>query len=82
MDGAKLCGLVEYVIAQLPLTPTQGQITLLLATGHNSKSIMERLCIRPGTLRTHKRSIFSKLRVHSQVELVARIYAKALEVAN
>ena len=82
MDGPKLCGPVEYVVTQLHLTPKQRQITLMLATGHDSTSIMERLCIRPGTLRTHKRSIFSKLGVHSQVELVARIYAKALELAT
>lgn len=82
MDGTKPLGLVEYVVGQLRLTPKQRQITLMLATGHDSTSIMERLCIRPGTLRTHKRSIFSKLDVHSQVELVARIHAQALELAT
>lgn len=80
MDGAQRYGQVEHVIGQLPLTPKQRQVTLMLATGHDSTSIMERLCIRPGTLRTHKRSIFSKLGVHSQVELVARIHTKVLQV--
>ena len=82
MDGAEPCGPVEYIVGQLCLTPKQRQITLMLATGHDSTTIMERLCIRPGTLRTHKRSIFSKLGVHSHVELVARIHIKALELAN
>ncbi len=82
IDGAKRYSLVEYVVGQLNLTPKQRQITLMLATGHDSTSIMERLCIRPGTLRTHKRGIFSKLGVHSQVELVARIHTKALEMAT
>ncbi len=82
LDGAKPYTLVEYVVGQLHLTPRQRQITLMLATGHDSTSIMELLCIRPGTLRTHKRSIFSKLGVHSQVELVTRIHTKALEVAT
>lgn len=81
VDRPKPYAFVENLVGRLDLSPRQRQITLMLVTGQNSVNIMERLEIRLGTLRTHKRLIFSKLGVHSQVELVARVHAKALEEA-
>lgn len=54
------------------LTQREREITLLLLRGHSTKSVARRLDIAPGTVMVHKRNLFSKLGVTSQLELFSK----------
>ena len=54
------------------LTPREYDVCQLLLRGHSSKSAARVLDISPGTERIHRRRIFAKLGVSSQVEVLTR----------
>lgn len=54
------------------LTQREREITQLLLRGHSTKSAARRLEIAPGTVMVHKRNLFSKLGVTSQLELFSK----------
>ena len=58
------------------LTQREREITQLLLRGHSTKSVARRLEIAPGTVMVHKRNLFSKLGVTSQLELFSRFIGK------
>lgn len=51
------------------LTPRESQIVELTLRGHSSEAVGRLLSISPGTVRIHRRNIYSKLRINSQGEL-------------
>ena len=51
------------------LTDREGQIVELTLRGHSSEAIGRMLSISPGTVRIHRRNVYSKLRINSQGEL-------------
>lgn len=51
------------------LTDREGQIVELTLRGHSSEAIGRLLLISPGTVRIHRRNVYSKLRINSQGEL-------------
>ncbi|MBS0126891.1 helix-turn-helix transcriptional regulator [Thetidibacter halocola] len=51
------------------LTEREGQIVELTLRGHSSEAIGRLLSIAPGTVRIHRRNVYSKLRINSQGEL-------------
>lgn len=51
------------------LTDREGQIVELTLRGHSSEAIGKMLSISPGTVRIHRRNVYSKLRINSQGEL-------------
>ncbi len=51
------------------LTPRESQIVELTLRGHSSEAIGHLLTISPGTVRIHRRNMYSKLRINSQGEL-------------
>jgi predicted ATPase/class 3 adenylate cyclase/DNA-binding CsgD family transcriptional regulator len=53
------------------LTPTEVEVTGLVALGLTNQEIGERLLITPKTAKTHLTSIFSKLGIHNRTELAA-----------
>lgn len=53
------------------LSPRENQILDLLMDGGCAKTIARTLTISPGTVRNHIKSVYAKLDVHSQVELLA-----------
>jgi DNA-binding NarL/FixJ family response regulator len=53
------------------LTPREGQILSLLASGHRPKEIAENFVVSLSTVRSQNNSIYTKLDVHSQLEAVA-----------
>jgi DNA-binding CsgD family transcriptional regulator len=57
------------------LTKRELVILRLLAQGHASHDVAERLRISPNTVRTHTQNLYSKLGCHSRLELV-RIAAR------
>lgn len=53
------------------LTPREDEVFRLLAKGMDNHQVGERLFISPQTVRTHTRSIMTKLDLHSRFDLVA-----------
>ena len=54
------------------LTPREKEVLRLLADGHPSRSIAAELGISYTTVRTHIRSLGSKLAVHSKLEVIVK----------
>jgi DNA-binding NarL/FixJ family response regulator len=55
------------------LTPREREIASLIAGGNVVGDIAAQLKLSPNTVRNHVKSIFAKLNVHSQLELVSRL---------
>jgi DNA-binding CsgD family transcriptional regulator len=51
------------------LTDMERRVALLVADGHTNRSAAEELVLSPSTISTHLRAVFSKLGVHSRVQL-------------
>ena len=54
------------------LTPTEYKIAILVKQAKRNKEIAEVLKISEGTVRTHLRSIFRKLKIKSRAELIIK----------
>ncbi len=59
------------------LSPREREITALLLDGHRVGTVAERLSLSPHTVRNHLRSIFIKLGVKSQSELIATVRSRS-----
>jgi len=55
------------------LSPREREVARMLARGNGISELANELDLSPNTVRNHVKSIFSKLRVHSQVELMSRL---------
>ena len=51
------------------LTEMERRVALLIAGGHTNRSAADELVLSPSTISTHLRAVFSKLGVHSRVQL-------------
>ncbi|MGH1481452.1 MAG: helix-turn-helix transcriptional regulator [Geminicoccales bacterium] len=54
------------------LTPREKEVVEFTLKGHSADAVGRILEISPGTVRIHRRNIYSKLRIHSQGELFSR----------
>jgi DNA-binding NarL/FixJ family response regulator len=63
-----------YSIQNTPLTKKELEVLRLVAAGYNVNKIANELYISPVTVMTHRRSILSKLGLHSAAELVKYAY--------
>jgi len=63
--------------ADEPLTRRERQIAALIAEGYSGKDISRQLGIAPQTQSVHRRNIYRKLGIASQVELVTQILGEA-----
>lgn len=63
------------VMQDLPLSPTQREVALLLAQGVSTDKIGNRLRIRYTTVKDHIRKIFDKLDIHQREELLPMLLA-------
>ena len=61
----------RQVAAERGLTPREAEILALLARGRDVAFISEQLCISRNTASAHRKSIYAKLDVHSQQELMS-----------
>jgi DNA-binding NarL/FixJ family response regulator len=68
---------VDVQDATDPLSPRQAQIVALVARGYVNKQIAAELCVSEGTVATHVRRIFLKLRVETRAAMVLR-YAQII----
>lgn len=60
------------VPAQGPLTAKESRVLRLIADGHSYKSCAAELGVSLDTVRSHVRSIYDKLRVHTKAEAVLK----------
>ena len=56
------------------------QVAAFTLKGHSAESAGQILGISPGTVRLHRRSIYSKLRINSQGELFSRFLETLAEM--
>ena len=63
------------------LTPREVEVALLLAKGRDQAFIADDLHISVDTVKTHRRSIYRKLEIHSHQELLSLIERTEEDVA-
>ena len=68
--AASLEGRIAALPARLGVSLREAQIMLLFAQGHSANWIADELVISKNTVRSHIRSIYTKLDVHSRRELL------------
>ena len=67
-----------YSIGEGVLTPRERQVVELTLRGHSADAIGRILGISSGTVRIHRRNIYSKLRISSQGELFSKFITAML----
>ncbi|MBK7776084.1 MAG: hypothetical protein IPI43_18455 [Sandaracinaceae bacterium] len=73
-EGGRRSGeAVEATLKRAPLTPRERDVVSLLVAGSSTRDIASRTGLTVSTVNTYLKRIFSKLGVHSRVELVARM---------
>lgn len=60
------------------LTPREREVVELTLRGHSAEAIGKMLSISPGTVRIHRKNIYSKLRISSQGELFSEFITAIL----
>ena len=66
-------GRVDDALSRAPLTPRERDVVRLLMAGAATRSIAEQTGLTVATVNTYLKRIFSKLGVHSRVELMAQM---------
>jgi DNA-binding CsgD family transcriptional regulator len=64
-------------VGELPLSPRESEVCLLMANGESNEEIAERLGISRHTAIAHGRWIYNKLDVHNRAELVQKLLTTA-----
>lgn len=73
-EGARRQGEdISQTLKRAPLTPRERDVVSLLVSGASTRDIAGRTGLTVSTVNTYLKRIFSKLGVHSRVELVARM---------
>ena len=68
----------DKVWRKLNLTDREASIIELVLQGHSSESIGLKLNISTGTVKVHRRNVYRKLGISSQIQLLS-IYLKNLQ---
>lgn len=68
---------VEQTLRRAPLTPRERDVVSLLVAGSSTREIAAETGLTVSTVNTYLKRIFSKLGVHSRVELIARMAGTA-----
>jgi DNA-binding NarL/FixJ family response regulator len=71
-----------YVQKKYDLTPREIEIAELVCNGLRNGSIAKHLRIRPGTVKTHTRNIYRKVRVRSKIGMLLRLVATSREIST
>jgi len=71
----------SYLQRRYDLTPRELQIADLVCRGLRNEHIARDLKIRPGTVKTHVRNIYRKVKVKSKISMLLRFMAEARGLA-
>jgi len=72
----------SYVQRRYELTPRERQIAELICQGLRNGNIAKYLRIKPGTVKTHTRNIYRKVRVKSKIAMLLRFVTDARELST
>ncbi|GAA3042732.1 LuxR family transcriptional regulator [Pseudonocardia yunnanensis] len=61
------------------LTEMERRVAVLISDGHTNRSAAAELFVSPSTINTHLRAVFSKLGVHSRVQLAKLVLARPVD---
>jgi DNA-binding CsgD family transcriptional regulator len=61
------------------LTEMERRVAVLISDGHTNRSAAAELFVSPSTINTHLRAVFSKLGVHSRVQLAKLVLARSVD---
>lgn len=64
---------ISSALLEAGLTPREQEIVHRLVDGYRLSTIADKFCISPHTVRRHLKSVFMKLEVNSQTELVEKL---------
>jgi DNA-binding NarL/FixJ family response regulator len=71
----------SYVQRRYHLTPRESQIAELICQGLQNGNIAKYLRITPGTVKTHTRNIYRKVRVQSKIAMLLKFVADTKELS-
>src|SRR4030042_1564722 len=71
-----------YVQKCYNLTPQEARIAELICQGIRNGSIAKALRIKPGTVKTHTRNIYRKLRVSNKIAMLLRFIAASRDLTT
>ncbi len=71
---------IEDLSCEGGLTPQESNVLAQLARGLNARSISDSMTLSSNTVRSHMRSVYAKLDVHSQQELIELVNRRAESV--
>ena len=74
VEEARAAEVAPLILEAYQLTKREGEIVQLLALGHSTAAIGQRLCITENTIQDHLKSVFDKAGVRSRRELIASIF--------
>lgn len=69
-----------YVQNRHNLTPREREIAELICRGFENEKIAESLRVKPGTVKTHIRNIYRKVRVRSKISMLLRFVGEARQL--
>jgi DNA-binding NarL/FixJ family response regulator len=72
-EGRRKAQELQARLARTPLTKREKEVVSLLVSGASTRQIAEQTKLTVATVHTYLKRIYSKLGVHSRVELVARM---------
>jgi len=67
----------SYLSKRYELTPREIQIAELVCRGLRQGSIARQLAIRPGTVKTHIRNIYRKVKVKNKISMLLRFVGES-----
>lgn len=73
---------INLLAQQSGLTPQEEQVMVLCAKGKNAQRVADEMVITVNTAKSHLRSIYAKVGVHSQQELIALVDTKVDELRD
>ena len=72
----------SYVQNHYNLTPRERQIAEMICQGFRNGNIAKNLHIKPGTVKTHTRNIYRKVRVKSKIAMLLRFVSDTRELTT
>lgn len=73
LEADDLGGVVQFMATERGITQRETEVMALLMAGKSRREICDELTVSPDTVKTHVRSVYRKMGVHSQQELIDRV---------